>query len=108
MLNNGIDFLFLLSVKHLIFCHVDLVEHAEAAVLCAEVYRPRAEAHLAALEGVHTNEARSIHIHMEGNIPRRTAEDLRKVFRQHVFAGGFSACQQHKTAATAASHTSFP
>ena len=80
--------------QRLVFRHIDLVEHAEAAVLCAEVYRPRAEAHLAALEGIHTNEARGVHIHMEGNITRRTAEDLRKVFRQHVFARGLAAGEQ--------------
>ena len=36
---------------------------------------------------------------MEGDVPRRTAKGGGKVFRQHVFAGGFSACQQQVFAA---------
>ena len=80
--------------KRLIFCHVDLVEHAEATMLCAKVHGAGAEADLAALERVHADEARGVHVHVERHVPCGTGEDLGEVFRQHVFASGLAAREQ--------------
>ena len=80
--------------KRLIFCHVDLVEHAEATMLCAKVHGAGAEADLAALERVHADEARGVHVHVERHVPCGTGEDLGEVFRQYVFARGLTAREQ--------------
>ena len=85
--------------QRFVFGHVDLVQHTKAAALGAAVYRAGPEHHLTVRKSVHADEGRRIHVHMEGDVPRRTAKGGGKVFRQHVFAGGFSACQQQVFAA---------
>ena len=80
--------------QRLVLCHVDLIEHAEAAALSAAVDRARAERDLTALEGVHADEGGRVHVHMEGDIPCRAAEGGGQIFRQHVFARGLAAGEQ--------------
>ena len=85
--------------QRFVFGHVDLIQHTKAAALGAAVYRAGPEHHLTVRKSVHANEGCCIHVHMEGDVPRRTAKGGGKVFGQHVFAGGFSACQQQVFAA---------
>ena len=85
--------------KSLIFGHVDLVEHAEAPVLRAEVDGAGAEGHLSVFKGVHADEPGGIHADVEGNVPRGAAEGLRQIFGQHVLAGRLAAGEQQVLAA---------
>ena len=72
----------------------------------AEAARPRALAHgafpeadLAPLQRIGADERRRVHVDVHGNVPHRAAEQGGQILRQHVFAGGFSACQQQVFAA---------
>ena len=85
--------------QRLVFGHVDFVQHAEAAALCAAVHRPGTEHHLPARKGIHADEGGGVHVYMKGDVPRGAAKGGGKIFCQHVFAGGFSAGQQQVFAA---------
>ena len=74
--------------QRLVFGHVDLVQHAKAAALCAAVHRPGTEHHLPARKGIHADEGGGIHVYMKGDVPRGAAKSGGKVFCQHVFAAG--------------------
>ena len=63
-------------------------------MLCAKVHGAGAEADLAALERVHADEARGVHVHVERHVPCGTGKDLGEVFRQYVFARGLAAREQ--------------
>ena len=85
--------------QRLVFGHVDLVQNAEAAALGAAVDRAGAELDLSALEGVHADEGRRLHIAVERDVPRGASEGGGEVFGQHVLAGGLAARQQQVFAA---------
>ena len=85
--------------QRLVFGHVDLVQHAKAAALCAAVHRPGTEHYLPARKGIHADEGGGVHVYMKGDVPCGAAKGGGKVFSQHVFAGGFAAGQQQVFAA---------
>ena len=85
--------------QRLVFGHVDLVQHAEAAALCAAVHRPGTEHHLPARKGIHADQGGGIHVYMKRDVPCGAAKGGGKVFCQHVFAGGLAAGQQQVFAA---------
>ena len=94
--------------QRLVFGHVDLVQHAEAAALCAAVHRPGTEHHLPARKGIHADEGGGVHVYMKGDVPRGAAKGGGKIFCQHVFAGGLSAGQQQVFAAEDSRQRLFP
>ena len=73
--------------KGLIFCHVDLIQNAKAALFCALQNRTFAERHLSVLKGVRPNERCGIRINIEGDVPLGSAKRRRQALCQHVFAG---------------------
>ena len=73
--------------------------NAEAAALGAAIDRAGAELDLSALEGVHADEGRRVHIDVERDVPRGASEGGGEVFGQHVLAGGLAARQQQVFAA---------
>lgn len=78
----------------IVFCHIDLVQHAEAAELGALIHRPLAEPHLVGLKGVGADEGGAVCVHMEGNVIGRTAKNPGKGFAEDIFAGGLAAGEQ--------------
>ena len=83
----------------LVFGHIDLIQHAEAAALGAAVDRAGPELYLSALEGVHADEGGCVHVDVERDVPRGTPEGGGKVLCQHVLASGLAARQQQILAA---------
>ena len=94
--------------QRLIFCHVDLVKHAEAAVLCAEIYRAGAEADLAAFKRIHADETGCVHVDVERYVPRGAGKGLRKILCQHIFACGLAAGKQQVFSAQNGGDRLFP
>ena len=94
--------------QRLVFGHVDLVQNAEAAALGAAVDRAGAELDLSALEGVHADEGRRVHIDVERDVPRGASEGCGEVFGQHILAGGLAARQQQVFAAEQGGQRLFP
>ena len=80
--------------KGLVFCHIDLIQYAEAALGSTFIDGPLAEADLTVLEGVGTNQRGGIGVQVKGDVPFRAPEHSGEVFRQNVFAGGLGAYQQ--------------
>ena len=86
------------GVQHghsVVFRHVDLIQDAEASVLRGERDRAAAQPHLAAGEGVGSDQRAAVGIHMERHSVDRTAEQPRKVVRQDIFARGLAAGEQN-------------
>ena len=80
--------------ERFVLCHVYLVEHAEAALHGALVYRPAAQRHLAVFESVGADERGGVRVEVERNVPLRALEHGGKVLGQNVFAGGLRPDQQ--------------
>ena len=84
-------------MKHrdrVVFCHVDLIEHAEPAVLRRKRDGAAAQPHLAAGEGVGADEHAAVGIHMERSGEHRAREEPCEVVRKNVLARRLSAREQ--------------
>ena len=78
----------------LVFCHVDLVQDAEAALLRRLGHRAPAQPHLAAGKGVCADEGAAVCVHVEGDIIAGPAKQPGQIIRQNVLARGLLAAQQ--------------
>ena len=84
-------------MKHrdrVVFCHVDLIEHAEPAVLRRKRDGAAAQPHLAAGEGVGADEHAAVGIHMERGGEHWAREEPCEVVRKNVLARCLSAREQ--------------
>jgi hypothetical protein len=85
------------GVEHrqgLVFRHVDLVQHAEAAALRAAQNGALAHGDPAVGKRVRPDEGRGVRVDVKGDVPLRPAEHGGQVLRQDVLAGGLGAHQQ--------------
>ena len=80
--------------QSLVFGHVHLVQHTEAAQAGALADGALPECHPAVLEGVGSDKGGGIHIHIHGHIPHRASKDRRQIFSQDIFARGLGAGQE--------------
>ena len=94
MIQRGVE-----HSQRLVFGHVHLIQHAEAAQPGAAADRPLPEHHLAFLQGVRADEGGSVHVDVHGHVPHGAAEHGGQILRQHVLAGGLRPCQQQVLAA---------
>ena len=83
----------------LVFGHVDLIQHAEAAQTGALIHRARPERDPALVKGVGANEGGGVGIDIEGDIPAGPAKGRRQILRQHVLTGGLGTHQQQMLSA---------
>ena len=94
--------------QRLVFGHVHLVQHAEAAQTGAAAHRPFPKLHLSVLQRIGADERRRIHVHIHGHVPHRTAEHRRQILRQHVFAGSLGTGQEQMLPAQQRSRRALP
>ena len=94
--------------QRLIFGHVHLVQHTEAAQTGAAADRPLPEHHLALLQGVRADKGGGVHVDVHGYVPHGAAEHGGQILRQHVLAGGLRPRQQQVLAAQQRSRRALP
>ena len=80
--------------NRVVFCHVDLIQYPEAAVLGALVNASLAQLYLVIPESVRPDQLRAAGVHMKRYIICGPSEYIRQILRQNILACRLGACQQ--------------
>ena len=82
------------NTDRIVFRHVDLIENTKAAFLGTAVNAALPECDLLVLERIGSDQLGTSRIYMEGNVVRRSSENVRQCLRQHIFSRCLFAGQQ--------------
>ena len=82
------------NTDRIVFRHVDLIENTKTAFLCTAVNAAFPECDLLVLERICSDQLGASCVYMEGNVVRRSSENIRQCLCQHVFSRCLLAGQQ--------------
>ena len=84
-------------MKHtgcIIFCHIDLIEDTKSAFFRTAVHTSFSELYFIISEGVRSNQGTAVGIYIKRNIIGGSSKHPGQIFRQNIFTGSLSSCEQ--------------
>ena len=94
--------------KRFVFCHIDLIQYAEAAHFRTLVDRPMAQSDFSVAKSIGAYQRGCVGIEIKGNIPFRAIKHGGQVFREHVFSRRFRTDKQEVFARQQGGKRHFP
>ena len=79
----------------IVLCHIDLIKNTKAAIFRTQIDRPFPKLDLIVSKRIGADQRTAVHIYMEGNVVRRTMEQVRQILCQNIFSGCLRSGQQN-------------